>query len=42
MMVAAPFSNPLRDVVAETMAVEPTSIPRTVSSPVEPSEICAF
>ena len=41
-MVAAPFSNPLRDVVAETIAVEPTSIPRTVSSPVEPSEICAF
>ena len=40
--VAAPFSNPLREVVAETIALEPTSMPRTVIRPPEPSEICAF
>jgi hypothetical protein len=37
--VAAPFSNPLRDVVAEIIALAPTGIPVTVNNPFPPKEI---
>lgn len=39
--VAAPFSKPVREVVAASVALEPTSIPVTVSKPFEPSDIAA-
>ena len=38
--VAAPFSNPVRAVVAEIIALEPTVIPVTVTRPFAPREIC--